>query len=561
MKKFLLLTKVLIKSGIGNGLVEGKKSKLFLYVILGICMIPAVAMFGYIGYMGYEMFEGINTGIVIGLALYAGVFLSFFTGMTMCIGVFFSSSDTEFLLPLPLKAEVIVGAKFCNMYVYALITNIILLLPFFVGYGLSGGLEAPYWIIMIIITALIPVTPLVYGSLFAMVLIRVFKKARNKDVLTVVVTLFSFVLVIGINTLTNSMDSMSQNEVMSMIINKGNSIVDVVSKVFPNTVLAENAIANESILMMLAFIGSLVAFIGIFLLVAKAVYFTSVVEMSSTTSKSKSMSGEEIKKAGRSNSQVKSYVKKEIKLVTRTPIYFLNCMLMSIAWPIIILIPAAMSIISENGSSEESAVEGMNLVNSINSSEIGQLCVLVVFGLTVLAVAFSMTNTTCISREGKNVFFMKYIPMSYEKQLRAKLLPGIILTIITGTGYSIVAMIASRLIFGLEIPVVYMIAAVIISILTAILFNMVEIISDIIKPKLQWQSEQAAVKQNFIAIIPMFLIMVIGIGLIVGAIFLRTKIGVDHKILIAGVIVMLAGLCVGCYKLDVILANKHFPKY
>ncbi len=110
MKKFFILTKVLLKSGFGNmtyddgnGRKKGRIKKSLIYIFLGICMIPFAGMLGYMGYSGYRMLEGLNTDIIIGMACIAGVFMSFFSGMTMCVGIFFNSSDTEFLLPILLR--------------------------------------------------------------------------------------------------------------------------------------------------------------------------------------------------------------------------------------------------------------------------------------------------------------------------------------------------------------------------------------------------------------------------------------------------------------------------
>ena len=82
MKKFLLLTKVLIKSGIGNNSYEdnGKKKrfagfkKTLIYILLGLCFIPTLIVFGYLGYDGYKMFEDINTGLVLDLACHCFCF-------------------------------------------------------------------------------------------------------------------------------------------------------------------------------------------------------------------------------------------------------------------------------------------------------------------------------------------------------------------------------------------------------------------------------------------------------------------------------------------------------
>ena len=570
MKKFLLLTKILIKSGIGNNLYEdnAKKKKFaglkktLIYILIGLCFVPMLIALGYMGYGGYKMFEGINTGIILEFACTAGVFLAFFSSITMCIGIFYNSRDIEFILPLPFKAEQIVCAKFVTMYFYTALINILMIIPVFIGYGIAGGLGISYWIIMLLAVIMIPITPLVYGSVFSMVIIRVFKKARNKDVLTVITTVFAIVLVVAINAVINSMESISDQELISMITDKGTSIMKILNSVFPNTALVGNALTMENWAMMLLYILTAVIFVVLFILIAKAVYLSSVVEMSSSTSKNKKLSGEDIKKLGKRNSQLRAYVVKEFKSVLRSPIYFLNCVLLSIAWPIIILIPIFLSVFSGNSNNGvEDVPEVVGQFLKVPNNLVAGICMIVVFGMTVFSVSMSMLNTTCISREGKNVFFMKYIPMSIEKQLQGKLLPGIILNFITGTLYSIIAMIGVVLVFDISIPPVAIVLSVLISILTVVLFNLIEIISDIIKPKLNWESEQAAVKQNFIAIIPMFLTMILGGLLGVGGVLLYINVEISIYLLGIIAIILLALFSFVFYKLDFKLAQKYFPKY
>lgn len=569
MRKFIILTKVLLKSGFGNmDYDEGKEKKnsklkkSSLYIFLGICMIPSVVMLGSLGYSGYNLLENLNTDIIIGLACMAGVFMSFFGGMTICVGIFFNSSDTEFLLPMPFTAEQIVGAKFTTMYFYTVLTDLLFVLPVFIGYGIAGKCGAVYWIMALLVSVILPVTPLIYGSLISMVLIRVFKKARNKDFLTVISTVFALVLVIVINVFTQSMENTTDAEMIDVIITKGNSIVDIMSTVFPNTILAEKAVCDGNFLMLVLYLLSALAFVAIFILIARLVYIKSVVEMSQTKSKSKAITSEQMSKAVRKRSQVRSYVVKELKLAFRTPIYFMNCIMLSIIWPVILLIPMMASIFKDSG--ETSGAEGETSIMQMLTQHpevLAGICMMAVFGLTVLAVSFSMLNNTAVSREGKNVIFMKYIPMSYEKQLLSKVLPGILLTLVTGTGYSAIAIVAAVTIFDLSIPPLAIIMSLIISVCTCIVFNFVEIISDIIKPKLDWQTEQAAVKQNIVAIVPMFIVIIVGVLICIGSFKLYTA----TEISIYAVGVILIGLLVVLgfvfYRLDIYLARKYFPKY
>lgn len=564
MKKFLKLTRILLKSGMGDGMIEdngkSKKKKIIIYILLGLCMVPMVMVMGVLGYEGYELFDGANTHIILGLVCYVSALLTFVLGITMCIGVFFGSSDINILLPLPLRAEQIVGAKFVTLYVYTLFTDFVIFAPVFIGYGVAGEMGAGYYLTALAVMILIPVTPLVYGSIMTMIIIRVFKGVRNKDLLTFFTTAFSIILVLAINTVSNTMSSASQEEIVAMLMEKGTSIIGFMSKVFPNLVFADKALAGN-VLNLVLFVISIVAFIVAFLLIANRIYLKSVVEMSAATSKKKKMSNVEFKKANRKKNVVISYAVKELKLAFRTPIYMLNCIGLSILWPVFFLIPMVSGFMSGSDSDEAGTLDKVMEVLEADSQVLGGVCIVAVIAITVFATSFCMLSSTVISREGRNVFFMKYIPMSYKKQYLAKLLPGILISIVTSAGYSVVGMIVFSIVCDISIPVWAVLFAIAISLVLSVLFNIVEIIPDMIKPKLVWETEQAAVKQNFVSIIPMLLIMILGMAGVVGIVLLKVK--YDFSVIIMATVFLVSAivLTVVLYKVGEKIAEKRFALY
>ncbi len=51
----------------------------------------------------------------------------------------------------------------------------------------------------------------------------------------------------------------------------------------------------------------------------------------------------------------------------------------------------------------------------------------VFFAFIVFASCSNAISTTAISREGKNLYILKYIPMKYKDQLMAKVLSAVVL--------------------------------------------------------------------------------------------------------------------------------------
>jgi ABC-2 type transport system permease protein len=112
------------------------------------------------------------------------------------------------------------------------------------------------------------------------------------------------------------------------------------------------------------------------------------------------------------------------------------------------------------------------------------------FGLLVFTAGTNGITETAISREGSNAYFMKIIPMSYRKQLAAKVVTGVILSL---SGAILITAAAAVLMS----PPLWLLLLCIAVIPGAVLLpNVSGIIFDLYMPKIKWDNEQKAVKQN-----------------------------------------------------------------
>ena len=112
---------------------------------------------------------------------------------------------------------------------------------------------------------------------------------------------------------------------------------------------------------------------------------------------------------------------------------------------------------------------------------------------------FVYISATAISRDGQNAVFMKYIPVPLMKQIDYKVIPNIVMT----TFMNIITIIIVQYLF--KLPIIYLLLITIAGIVMGILQSYVSIIVDLKKPKLEWSSEYAVVKQNMNLIWPVVL--------------------------------------------------------
>jgi len=107
--------------------------------------------------------------------------------------------------------------------------------------------------------------------------------------------------------------------------------------------------------------------------------------------------------------------------------------------------------------------------------------------------------SSTFSREGKNIWILKNIPVKPEIQVYGKLLAGYSISFIAAVLSAVVAMLSFR------IPPVATVMAIILSAAALVPISAVGIFIDMMRPKLVWNNPQEAIKQNFNVVVAMLL--------------------------------------------------------
>ena len=110
-----------------------------------------------------------------------------------------------------------------------------------------------------------------------------------------------------------------------------------------------------------------------------------------------------------------------------------------------------------------------------------------------IQIIFTLENLslTAISREGKDVIVMKYIPVSLYKQFLWKNIPQIFINTIAIIGMAVVIAINIP-----HISILYYLAGIVIAMLLNIINSFLMLVVDLIKPNLNWITETSAIKDN-----------------------------------------------------------------
>ncbi|WP_291634235.1 hypothetical protein [Clostridium sp.] len=540
MSKFIALTKVLLKTGTHSSSNKNKKKKIkgiFLGLFLMLAFTPMVIEFGKFISMAYDGLHSIGQeAVILGFGLSVVSVVIFFFGIFYAMSIFYFSMDVENLLPLPFKPWHIMGAKFAVVLIYEYLTEIIFFAPTLIAYGIkcSGGIV--YYTYGVIIFVILPIVPLVMASVINMIIMRFTSIAKNKDRFRIVGGIIAMCFGVGTNIyIQRFSQDVSQSEITEMLTKGNNSLVDLATKIFPSTKIAVNSLTNtaniQGFINLILFVVIAIAALIIFIILGEALYFKGVMGVSETTSNRKILSNIDLIKNTKQKSSRVVYVLKELKLLFRTPIYFINCVLMNFLWPVFLLIP----ILVQKGG----AVQLEKLTKYLQDGRNTGMALGVFFAFMVFTSCSNAISSTAISREGKNLFILKYIPMKYKEQLMAKVLSAVVLGISGMIMVSIIGIILLKL--PLELVLLFIIVGS-----AGILFtSFIGIFIDLNFPKLQWDTEQEAVKRNLNVVI----VMIICIALGGGTVFVIIQFKLVKWIAFALIVVLYGGLDLVLYYL------------
>ena len=529
MNKIINLTKVFLKTSFSNMNTQmgmpSKSNKIvskILYAVLFLYLAAIVALFS--GGM-VESLKIINQQeIFIGLILLVVTAFCVIQTIFSSINVFYFTKDNEYILPLPLKPYEIILAR-TNVLIITeyIVTVLIGFIPLLV-YGVLTSVSMSYYLLMFVALVLVPILPILLVSIIVMIIMSFAKITKNKNKFQLIATILVLSIVIALSLSTTKLQDDITNEQLAHMLVEANGMVDLLKGYFPTLDYAISSLTSDSIVVALIELLKVLVFtisgVIVYVFIAQKIYFKGLVgNLFSSSSKKKNI---KINTNKYNNSKLyKSYISKEFKCLIRNPVFFMQCLLPAILIPLLMIV---MVILQMKNSITPQMSEQLN---SFNGNTFIVACV--ILGIIQFFSMFIYIAITAISRDGKNAIFMKYIPVSLYKQYIYKCIPNIVMGSIT----SIISIVVANIILKLDMLMIVLvfIAAIIMNVAESIIL----IIIDLKRPKLEWDSEYAVVKQNFNLIFPMIISMIAIFIIILAGVFL-TNINVYIGIIILSLI-------------------------
>ena len=500
MSSFLSLTKSFIKSLSMSDATGFKRVvfKFLLAVVFFFIFLPFVLGVGILTYSMTESLMEVDFETV-GLSLLL-ILLSFFIfifSFNVILNELYFNDNIEHILPLPLKPYEIVASKFGACFMAENVMSFLIVLFGVGGYLLARGFKWSSFLLSLVGVVTLPIIPMVYTGIICLFLMYFTKFIRNKES----VRQFSMILVFGVLCVfVFSISSLRQFDfdlfIEGMALgNRG--FLNVMNVIFPHINLFIDTINNNSIFSLLLYLLVNAFFIGIYLLLSNKFYFDGVMGLISKDTKKKKASTTLLNNIYR-KTPVISYISKELKILFRTPSYFINCITINIIWPIFVY---AIYKILNLGSIREI---GLHINSFDNKTMI--IYFLFILGVSIMVPCISTISSSSFSREGKHYDFIKYIPLSFNKVLFSKIFVAFIISFIGIIFYVFIFAIMSRMRFT-----VFLLSLLFI-IISVLVISILGVLIDSIQPKLVWDDELNALRENYNTFIVMgisLLIMII----------------------------------------------------
>ena len=486
MTNYLSLAKVFIRS-LSMTKPSTKKqmivTKLLLVLVSLLIILPFVVVSGLFIYTVTNSLVEYNYE-TIGLEFMC-ILLCVFTfifSFNVILNELYFTGDIENLLPLPLKPREIVGAKIASIFCAESLVQLLVIFFSVIGFFFALGLSFKNFLLGILGMITLPMIPIIYCSIIGLLIMSFTRFIKNKETIRKVGLVFVLAVLMLFVYFLGALQNFDLELYIEGFVNGDQTFLHVMRGILPHINLFIDILVTGSIRSLLLYILVNIGFIVVLLGLADVCYFKGVVGLSSKDTESKKSSSNILNNIKVEN-PTNSYFKKEIFTLFRTSSYFLNCILINFIWPIFVYVICKLKFPDLTLS---------KLKNLVTSTDNNTLIIIFMFviGVSILLPALNSIASSSFSREGKNFYFMKYIPMDYSSQVYVKLLVSFIIAFIGVNVFSLIF----YLVIGLKVSTAFIF--LIISFLAILFICSLGIIIDSINPKLVWDDELNALREN-----------------------------------------------------------------
>lgn len=421
----------------------------------------------------------ISMGIT--LTMVSTLVMSFFYIMSSL----FLNRDAPFLASLPLKPRTVLCAKLTEIWIGETLISAVILLPACIQYGIRTGAEAGFYLRLLPVWLAVDIIPIALVTLISTLLVRLTALWRHREMLTTVFGIAFLALYMIAAAVLGGVtgDSASSGEMLMKFFMSYSSRIDAMTGMFPPARWAVRGLMGEGG-MLLLYLAVCAAAAGLAVWLTGTVYRRlSLLQTETPATGSRRMSSQSRAEAYRTAGAFQACCRREIRSILRTPSYATNILPISFMPLFMVLV---MSFVMSGQMSETGETFQM-LAEQIG----GALLTAILTAVMAYISGMNPALSTSVSREGKGHELMKSLPLSAWTIIQSKFA--------VGYGLSAAGVLTAGIALMIILPafIVHAAMAIVLCLMFSYATACFALIRDIKRPKLDWMTEQQAVKQNY----------------------------------------------------------------
>ena len=513
-------------------------------------LIAFICLFIYLGVILYiietKALDFLMSANMADVLLVMAVVLS--TAGTLVMAFFFIMSslylgrDAVFLASMPVSPRTLLSAKLAQVWISETLIDAVIILPACVLYGTRTGQSADFYLRMAIVWLLVAILPICVAAVLSAFLIRISALWKRRELFMTVggFALFIAYMILMMNVGSITGDSAEGGEMIRQFFMDNSVRIAGMTQMFPPAGWAVRGMEGDW--------GQLALFAAVSIAAAAAliavlgIFYRKLALLQSETPQASGKKGIQ-KDSIREGNAFLANVKREALLILRVPSYAINILPITFM-PVLMIVVLGMSFSRSAGLNGGIA----DLLYQLNRPEI-VMCVIAAF--IAYMSGMNPALSTAVTREGRGHDFIKALPVSPKTMIYAKFAVGYGLELF-GVLIASAAMAFIVKGFYAEILMAFVLCAV-----YGFGCSCLALSRDVRKPKLDWVTEQEAVKQNFGVLITMLVSWGILIALAGISYLLIGHLGWGVFPVFAVLLAVLCALAYGAYR----LLMKNVVKY
>ena len=485
MNNYFSLLKVFLRSIAMSDIKDKKKRLLFnilLFFVVIFIFLPFVIFCGTFVYGVTDMFNEIGYPTV-GFELMC-VLISVFTfifSFNVVLNQLYFSDDIENILALPIKPYIVVASKLSACFVIENIMQFFVLFASLLGFSFALKLNFINILIGVAGVITLPIISMIYCALISIVIMYFSKYIKNKQTIRKSSILFVVVVLSIFAIFMLNLQDFNFEDYIQNIATDNRSIFNLLQLLFPHIKYFVNSIYNLSFFDFLIYIVINIIFVVALFVLGNFLYLDGVIDLTSRNTNTVFENNKFINHIEKKNIFI-SYLSKESKILFRSPVFFVNCILINFIWPIFVYVIYKLSIKS---------ITFKSLISMASTDNFLIMSLITILGISILVPSLNSVASSSFSREGKSFYFLKYIPISLKIQCLIKL------------SFSFIVSFGSIFIFTtiffivLKVSMFKILLFDLVSVLCVLLICMIGLFVDSIQPKLVWDDEINSLRENY----------------------------------------------------------------